>query len=36
MTAHKGRGALGTPQPPFLKPETESLEDGWSRDEVPD
>jgi DNA repair photolyase len=36
MAVYKGRGALGNPQPRFLKPEIESVDDGWYRDEVPD
>jgi DNA repair photolyase len=36
MAAYKGRGALGNPQPRFLKPAIESVDDGWFRDEVPD
>jgi len=36
MVVYKGRGALGNPQPRFLKPAIESVDDGWYRDEVPD
>ena len=36
MAVYKGRGALGNPQPRFLKPAIESVDDGWFRDEVPD
>jgi DNA repair photolyase len=36
MAVYKGRGALGNPQPRFLKPAIESVDDGWYRDEVPD
>jgi DNA repair photolyase len=36
MAVYKGRGALGNPQPRFLKPEIEAVDDGWYRDEVPD
>ena len=36
MVVYKGRGALGNPQPRFLKPAIESLDDGWYRDEIPD
>jgi DNA repair photolyase len=36
MAAYKGRGATGDPQPRFLKPAIESVDDGWYRDEVPD
>jgi DNA repair photolyase len=36
MTVYKGRGALDNPQPRFLKPAIESVDDGWYRDEVPD
>jgi DNA repair photolyase len=36
MAVYKGRGASGNPQPRFLKPEIESVDDGWYRDEVPD
>src|SRR5580693_4168271 len=36
MTVYKGRGASGNPQPRFLKPAVESVDDGWYRDEVPD
>jgi DNA repair photolyase len=36
MTVYKGRGASGNPQPRFLKPAIESVDDGWYRDEVPD
>ena len=36
MVVYKGRGALGNPQPRFLKPAIESVDDGWFRDEVPD
>src|SRR5580693_2184429 len=36
MTVYKGRGASGNPQPRFLKPAIESVDDGWFRDEVPD
>ena len=33
---YKGRGALGNPQPRFLKPAIEAVDDGWYREEVPD
>jgi DNA repair photolyase len=36
MAVYKGRGALGNPQPRFLKPAIESVDDGWYRDEIPD
>jgi DNA repair photolyase len=37
MTAgYKGRGALGNPQPRFLRTGIESVDDGWYRDELPD
>jgi len=36
MAVYKGRGATGNPQPRFLKPAIESVDDGWYRDEVPD
>ena len=36
MTIYKGRGALGNPQPRFLKPAIEAVDDGWYREEVPD
>jgi DNA repair photolyase len=36
MAVYKGRGALGNPQPRFLKPAIESVDDGWYRDELPD
>jgi DNA repair photolyase len=36
MAVYKGRGALGNPQPRFLKPAIESADDGWYRDELPD
>ena len=36
MAAYKGRGALGNPQPRFLKPAIEAVDDGWYRDELPD
>src|SRR3984893_17602127 len=36
MTIYKGRGALGNPQPRFLNPAIESVDDGWYRDELPD
>jgi DNA repair photolyase len=36
MAVYKGRGALGNPQPRFLKPAVEPVDDGWFRDEVPD
>jgi DNA repair photolyase len=36
MPVYKGRGVTGNPQPRYLKPATESVDDGWYRDEVPD
>jgi len=36
MAVYKGRGATGNPQPRFLKPAIDSVDDGWYRDEVPD
>src|ERR1700681_5101486 len=36
MMIYKGRGALGNPQPRFLKPAIEAVDDGWYREEVPD
>ena len=36
MAVYKGRGASENPQPRFLKPAIESVDDGWYRDEVPD
>ena len=36
MAVYKGRGATGNPQPRFLKPAIEQVDDGWYRDEVPD
>ena len=36
MTIYKGRGALGNPQPRFLKAAIEAVDDGWYREEVPD
>jgi DNA repair photolyase len=36
MAVYKGRGALGNPQPRFLKPAIEPVDDGWYRDELPD
>jgi DNA repair photolyase len=36
MAVYKGRGALGNPQPRYLKPVIESVDDGWYRDEIPD
>src|SRR5580704_9837500 len=32
----KGRGALGNPQPRFLRTGVESVDDGWYQDEMPD
>src|SRR5580658_2525834 len=32
----KGRGALGNPQPRFLRTGIESVDDGWYREEMPD
>jgi DNA repair photolyase len=36
MTVYKGRGALGNPPPRFLKADSEAVDDGWYRDELPD
>ena len=36
MMIYKGRGALGNPQPRFLKPAIEAVGDGWYREEGPD
>ena len=36
MMIYKGRGALGNPQPRFLKAAIEAVDDGWYREEVPD
>jgi DNA repair photolyase len=36
MAVYKGRGAFVNPQPRFLKPAIEPVDDGWYRDQVPD
>jgi DNA repair photolyase len=36
MSGYKGRGALGNPNPRFLRTGVESVDDGWYRDEIPD
>src|SRR5271170_2761373 len=36
MAGYKGRGALSNPQPRYLGHGTQSVEDGWYRDEQPD
>jgi DNA repair photolyase len=36
MEHYKGRGALGNPPPRFLRDNTEAVEDGWYREELPD
>jgi DNA repair photolyase len=36
MERYKGRGALGNPQPRFLDRGTDSVDDGWYREELPD
>lgn len=35
MTGFKGRGAIGNPQPRFLRTGIESIDDGWYREEMP-
>ena len=35
MAGFQGRGALGNPAPRFVRHETESIEDGWYREELP-
>jgi DNA repair photolyase len=35
MSSYKGRGALGNPQPRFLRTGIESVDDGWYREEMP-
>ncbi len=36
MPAFKGRGAVGNPQPRYLKTGVDAVDDGWYRDEMPD